>query len=187
MKNNCFIVKDLLPLYNENLLSDETTEWVNEHIKTCKECNSLVEASSLELNTEPIENTMNQELMFKKINRKLSMYQIIFVALSFFIAINTSLLSESFGFILWYPVLGAITYLFYKDIRLVFLLAFIPIFIWSFSSNILDYFNSSYLDISFFQILGYSLIRSIPVSLFHLLFAFIGNIIGALILKLHNE
>lgn len=187
MNNNCFIIRDLLPLYNENLLSDETTAWVKEHLEDCKECEKLAEASSVDLNTVPIDNTMDQEVMFKKINRKLSMYQIIFVALSFFIAINTSLLSESFGFILWYPILGVITYLFYKDIKLVFLLAFIPIFLWSFSSNILDYFNSSYLDISFFQILGYSLIRSLPVSLFHLLLAFIGSIIGALILKLHNE
>ncbi len=186
MNNNCFIIRDLMPLYNENLLSNETTEWVNEHLENCNECKALVEASSTELSPEPIENIMNQEVMFKKINRKLSMYQIIFVGLSFLIAINTSLLNESFGFILWYPVLGAVTYLFYKDMRLVFLLSFVPIFLWAFSSNLLDFINSSYLDMSLLEVLSHSLISSTTISLFHVIFAFIGSIIGLLIIKIKN-
>lgn len=186
MSTNCFLIKDLLPLYNENLLSEETTIWVEEHLKQCQECRLLQEASSSDLEIEPIEDTMDKDLMFKRINRKLSMYQIIFVALSFFIAINSSILSESFEFILWYPVLGAVTYLFYKDMRLVFLLSFTPIFLWALSSSLLDFINSAYLDITFIEVLCHSFISAITLSVFHYIFAFIGSIIGVLILKIKN-
>lgn len=38
MKNECSIIKDLLPLYAENMVSDETASFVEEHLKSCAEC-----------------------------------------------------------------------------------------------------------------------------------------------------
>lgn len=187
MKNNCFIVKDLLPLYNENLLSEETTQWVKEHLDTCEDCRNLVEISSIELTTEPIENTMNQEVMFKSINRKLSMYQIIFIAISFFLAANTSMLKGSFGFILWYPVLGTLIYLFYKDMKLVFMLSFIPMFIWSFGINFIDFTKGAYIDSGFIAFLGENLLSSLFPAVIHFLFAAVGGIMGYLIELIKGE
>lgn len=43
MKNECSIVRDLLPLYAENMLSDETTEFVSQHLEKCSECFSANE------------------------------------------------------------------------------------------------------------------------------------------------
>lgn len=39
---NCNIIKDLLPLYEENLLSDESKIFVREHLKICPECENLL-------------------------------------------------------------------------------------------------------------------------------------------------
>ena len=38
MKNECGIIRDLLPLYAENIASDDTVEFVEEHLKTCEAC-----------------------------------------------------------------------------------------------------------------------------------------------------
>ena len=38
MKNECSIIRDLLPLYAENLASPETVEFVEAHLKTCDAC-----------------------------------------------------------------------------------------------------------------------------------------------------
>ena len=35
IKNECDIVKDLLPNYIEGILSDNSKEFVDKHIKTC--------------------------------------------------------------------------------------------------------------------------------------------------------
>lgn len=38
MKNECNIINDLLPLYNENLISEDTRAFVDKHIEDCSEC-----------------------------------------------------------------------------------------------------------------------------------------------------
>lgn len=38
MKNECYIVRDILPLYEEKLLSDETADFVLRHLNECSEC-----------------------------------------------------------------------------------------------------------------------------------------------------
>ncbi len=39
MKKDCKIIKDLLPLYHEELTSDESNEFIKDHLKICSECN----------------------------------------------------------------------------------------------------------------------------------------------------
>lgn len=41
MKNECNIVRDLLPLYIENMASEETRAFVEAHLSNCPECNEL--------------------------------------------------------------------------------------------------------------------------------------------------
>lgn len=43
MKNECSIVRDLLPLYFENMLSEDTAAFVKEHLESCSECASELE------------------------------------------------------------------------------------------------------------------------------------------------
>lgn len=38
MKNECSIIRDLLPLYAENMVSDHTAAFVEEHLKGCESC-----------------------------------------------------------------------------------------------------------------------------------------------------
>lgn len=35
MKNECSYVRDVLPLYFENMVSEDTAAFVEEHLKTC--------------------------------------------------------------------------------------------------------------------------------------------------------
>ena len=44
MKKECSIVRDVLPLYFENMVSDETAAFVEEHLKTCSECAAELKA-----------------------------------------------------------------------------------------------------------------------------------------------
>lgn len=47
MKLNCAIVKDLLPLYADDLCSDETTEAVRAHLAECDDCRRAYEAGTV--------------------------------------------------------------------------------------------------------------------------------------------
>lgn len=182
------IIEDLLPLYEEGLLSAETTEWLEEQAKTNTEYSKLLELSSQALPNSVIDSPVDSKKMFQQIHRKIALYQIIFVALSFLLAINTSLLNDSFGFVLWYAVLGVVSYLFYKDFKIVFYLSFLPIFFWSVGTNMIDYFNGHYMEgITILEFLTSSLFGSLVLSVLHFVFALIGALIAWIILKLKER
>lgn len=44
MKNECSLVRDMLPLYLENMVSEETAAFVKEHLEGCPECAAELEA-----------------------------------------------------------------------------------------------------------------------------------------------
>lgn len=182
------IIEDLLPLYNEGLLSEETTKWFEKQVQQNPAYQKLIDASQRPLPKQEIRSPIDQEQMMKKIHRKLSIYQMIFVALSFFLAINTSLLNESFGFILWYAVLGMISYIFYKDMKMVFFISFIPIFVWSIGGSLADLFAGNKLaEISLGEYLLGSLSGAFLIAVIHYLFAFIGSLVGRFIYKLKEK
>ncbi len=88
MNNDCYIVEDLLPLYNEGLLQEETTHWVESHIKSCKGCQELASLSQEPIDQEPIHSSIDTEKMLRQIHLKLSFYQIILIAISFIFAMD---------------------------------------------------------------------------------------------------
>ena len=54
MKNECSIVGDLLPLYLENMVSEETADFVREHLEHCPACAAEFEAMSTGTDMEKI-------------------------------------------------------------------------------------------------------------------------------------
>ncbi len=79
-----YIVEDLLPLYQEDLLHAETKEWLEEQLENSEEYRLLLQRLSQPLPQPEIETSIDYHRMMGKIGRKLSLYQIVFVALSFF-------------------------------------------------------------------------------------------------------
>lgn len=176
MNKECFIAEDLLSLYSEGLLQEETKDWLENHLHSCEHCKEMATLTQIPLEKEPIPPTVDQEKMFKKINLKLSIYQIILIALSFLFAIHTSLLNDSFEFILSYTILGFLTYLFYRSFLLVATISFLPNFLWS-VIDILQ--HPSELATIFNTIVG-----AVGIAMIHLLFAMAGSAIGFLTLKI---
>lgn len=50
---HCDMVKDLIPLVAEHLASEESTAFVNEHLKTCETCRAAFDAMQKPVETEP--------------------------------------------------------------------------------------------------------------------------------------
>lgn len=79
MKNECDIVKDLLFSYNDGVLSKTSTEFVENHIKTCRDCNNVLEEIKSELKEKDDKKDID---IFKSIKRKMSKKNIlIFISL----------------------------------------------------------------------------------------------------------
>ena len=60
MKNECEIVKDLLPNYIEDLVSDETKKFINNHISSCADCKKILR-NMQESDTKDDEELLREE------------------------------------------------------------------------------------------------------------------------------
>lgn len=74
MKNECDIVRDLLFSYSDGVLSNTSKIFVEEHLKTCKSCNNILE----EIKSENEEKKQIKEIdIFKSIRKKITKRNII--------------------------------------------------------------------------------------------------------------
>ncbi|MCH1627463.1 zf-HC2 domain-containing protein [Ferdinandcohnia quinoae] len=181
MNKNCTITQDLLPLYEEELLQPETKRFVDEHLQSCLECRHIVEQSQIPLPSKVKPGGASKK-MIRDITVKLTTIQIFFVAIAFIVAMSTTIMNDNSGFILTYAILGAVTYLFYRSVLVAVLLAGIPNFIWNCLLYMTDWFGEFYAEsfVEAFQLVLTTLI-------IHLLFTFIGIVIGFCILKIREE
>lgn len=56
MKNECSIVRDILPLYLEDMVNDDTADFIKEHLRECSECNKIFETMKVSTNIEQVCN-----------------------------------------------------------------------------------------------------------------------------------
>lgn len=93
MKNECSIIRDILPLYAENMVSPDTVEFVGEHLKNCATCNEEYEkikepeTSHTETDVVPLVN-LKRKMRRKKIQ-----------TVTFTVILVTALLVSAFAFI----------------------------------------------------------------------------------------
>lgn len=90
MKTECSIVRDLLPLYVENMVGTETAQYINEHLKECSECQKEFENAKesliLPIPKQPIlphANAKPFKKMMKRMNRQI--YMLAYALIIFFI------------------------------------------------------------------------------------------------------
>lgn len=119
MRKNCDIVKDLLPLYVENLTSKSSNAYIEKHIQTCDECMGFLKNIEKELPTieEPFEadDYEDQEIV-KSIKKRMSNRTFITAALGVLVGLLLSMNFfpwASIGLIGFLLFLGAIVYLLY--------------------------------------------------------------------------
>ena len=82
MSLTCGIIKDLLPLYAENLCGDESREAVEAHLSECENCRSSLEEMRKTESASPLE-----ALPLRSISQKIKRKQIRLVALALCLAL----------------------------------------------------------------------------------------------------
>ena len=75
MKNECSVVRDLLPLYLEGMVSEDTAAYIKEHLESCPECDAAWDAISKSTEIDRVygnRNTSeNDALALKTVKKKI--------------------------------------------------------------------------------------------------------------------
>lgn len=66
----CKVVQDLLPNYIEKLTSEETNKFIEEHLKTCPECQAMLESMKAEIKIDTVKQDDREVEYIKKFNVK---------------------------------------------------------------------------------------------------------------------
>ena len=90
MKNKCNIIRDILPLYVEDMVSADTSAFVEEHLEKCAECRAELEdmkkSNGLEKSNVSVEDeVMPLKAFKKKWYRQLNLIMIVCVLATAFI------------------------------------------------------------------------------------------------------
>ena len=88
-KRSCKIVQDLLPNYIEKLTNEESNNFIQEHLKECKECKRILEDMQKDLSVDTKENEITKVNYIKKYNRKLKSLKIILLIILAIFLIRT--------------------------------------------------------------------------------------------------
>ena len=100
----CNLVEDLMPLYIDDLVSDDTKQDIEEHLSKCEACRSMCEELKRDINPNIRENiNLNQEESEKlktdtlnSINKYLNKIKYIFIIFSISVAVGISVLGGGF-------------------------------------------------------------------------------------------
>ncbi len=122
MKNECKIVSDLLPLYIEDMVNAETSEFIKEHLEKCESCNKDLESLK---NGEDLKELFNEEKEkpedikpFKKIMKKMNLqvHSISYLLIVFFIFFGFLSMDSANVFYnsLIMPIVGAFGYIIFR-------------------------------------------------------------------------
>lgn len=148
MKIDCCIIRDILPLYVEDMVSDETADLVEEHISVCSECSKEAEYLKADNFKNIVNEPQNDVRPLKKISKKLNMQIqsmsyaliILFVFLGLSITAGSDMMYNS----LIMPAVGVFGYCSFKLralYKLPVLLIFIEIFAFVFKLVETDFYS----------------------------------------------
>lgn len=105
MKNNCEIIRDLLPLYCDNVCSEASKKLVEEHIDECELCKAVYLNLSKNTDIQPFKanEEKNKAKVLKNIKKKIIIKRIVAVLVAVAITATAGLLAAN-KLLDYYPV-----------------------------------------------------------------------------------
>ncbi len=152
MKTDCCIVRDILPLYAENMVSEETAELIKEHLSQCDECRKEADYIMVDsfkfIEEKKLEETEKDAVPLKKFAKKFNMQMqsmsyaliILFVFLGLSITAGSDMMYNS----LIMPAVGIFGYCAFRLkalYKLPILLLFIEVFAFIFNMVETDFLS----------------------------------------------
>ncbi len=153
MKTECSIVQDLLPLYVEDMVNEETAQFVREHLSECTECRAEYEALKAgsplpDLEKKPVtdeEQARSFKNVMKKMNRQFNSLAYVLIILFIFLGFTWTAGENMMNNSIIMPLVGVFGYYVFRwraVYKIPILLAAIELFIFIFRLWDLDLFSA---------------------------------------------
>jgi hypothetical protein len=125
----CDIIKDLMPLYVESLVSDNSAELIESHLEECSHCRTYCEElkSGVKIEVSIDERQMEDRgaVIVKRITQTQERIKYTFILFAMFVAVGLTLMPASiFNIVPGIIIIPLVLRLFYKESLIILLSAF---------------------------------------------------------------
>jgi hypothetical protein len=123
MRKNCGIIKDLIPMYVENLTSEDSNQLIKEHLHTCKTCTNFLRNVDGDLPNDDlfdIDVDKDDRKLMKGIKHRINSMMFIAVLIGILIGLGFSLKFFSFalvGLVSFLLFIGFLIYFMNKNVE----------------------------------------------------------------------
>ncbi len=123
MKKNCGIIKDLIPMYIENLTSEDSNQLIKEHLHTCEDCANFLRNVDSDLPNDDlldIDVDEDDRKLMKGIKHRMNSMMFIAILIGILIGLGLSLKFFSFalvGLVSFLLFIGFLIYFVNKNVE----------------------------------------------------------------------
>jgi hypothetical protein len=123
MKKNCGIIKDLIPMYVENLTSEDSNQLIKEHLHTCEACTNFLRNVDSDLPNDAlldIDVDKDDRKLMKGIKHRINSMMFIAILIGILIGVGLSLKFFSFalvGLVSFLLFIGFLIYFVNKNVE----------------------------------------------------------------------
>jgi predicted anti-sigma-YlaC factor YlaD len=123
MKKNCGIIKDLIPMYVENLTSEDSNQLIKEHLHTCEDCANFLRNVDSDLPNDDlldIDVDEDDRKLMKGIKHRMNSMMFIAILIGILIGLGLSLKFFSFalvGLVSFLLFIGFLIYFVNKNVE----------------------------------------------------------------------
>ena len=112
MRNDCNIIRDILPLYAENIASEDTVSFVDEHLEHCSECRDELEKLRQPdgINVFSEDSTAPLQAVMKRLKRRIELFSGFMMIFGIFFGLGITTGGGVFYNVIIMPVVGALGY-----------------------------------------------------------------------------
>lgn len=160
MKITCDVILDLIPLVKDGVASDDSTQIVHEHLKSCQSCQAEYDLFETPNVTEP--RVKDEKIIFA-IKRSIFITQLTILLIGAIIGIAlTNSMGMFYNFLIM-PLIGAISFFIFKrKVYWALVAIFILSFIWQLMTVLII---GEFAPVAFTSSFTYSIIYTILVGL----------------------
>lgn len=94
MRKNCDVIRDLIPMYVENLTSENSNLFIKEHLHSCQDCTDFYRNMARDLSNDElldVDVDKNDRKLMKSIKRRINNMLFIAILSGIFIGLGLSL------------------------------------------------------------------------------------------------
>ncbi|MFD2046564.1 zf-HC2 domain-containing protein [Ornithinibacillus salinisoli] len=114
MRKNCDMIRDLIPMYVENLTSEDSNQYIKEHLNSCEDCMNYLNNVERDLPNNDlldVDTDINDQKLMKGIKRRINKMKFMAILIGVLVGVGVSLMFFNIALVSVVLLIGLLVFL----------------------------------------------------------------------------